>query len=116
MDSFNNFAATKIHVAPAPMAAGTTFSVEDPSVFPAVPFSATVWPSGDPAATVDNSETVRVTAVSGKNLTVVRAQEGSSPLKLWPGYSIAQLPTKLFYQSIADGAVATAVPRPSRRR
>jgi hypothetical protein len=111
MDSFKNFASTTVVIAPAPMAAGRTFTVEDPTVFPPVPFSATAWLSTDPAATVDNSETVRVTAISGKTLTVARAQEGSVSIKIWPGFNIAQLPTKLFYQSIADGAVATAVPQ-----
>lgn len=111
MDPFNIFAVTKVRVAPAPMAAGTTLTVDDPSVFPSPPFQATVWNAKDNEPTPENSETVQVTAVSGKVLTIVRAQEGSTAKKLWVGFNIAQLPTKVLYQSIEDDAVASAVPQ-----
>jgi hypothetical protein len=112
MDSFANFAVTRVKVAPVPMLAGQTLTVEDESVFAGLtpPYSVTVWPFAALEPTPDNSETLRVTARNGKQLTFTRAAEGSTAMKVWPGMSIAQLPTKLFYESIGRDAVAEAVP------
>lgn len=50
------------------------------SLFPATPFDMRVWRTGLDSSTPGNYEIVTVTAVSGKNLTVVRAQAGTTAL------------------------------------
>jgi hypothetical protein len=61
--------------------------------FPAVPFNATVWPTGA-APTPANAEIVRVTARTTDTMTIVRAQEGSTARSIVIGDQIAATITK----------------------
>jgi|SRR6516165_592494 len=79
-DAHSNFAISAVATAPSPAGSGTTLGVSsgDGSKFPAVPFNATVWASGQ-TPTLSNAEIVRVTARSGDSFTAItRAQEGTS--------------------------------------
>jgi hypothetical protein len=87
LDAYKNFAA-------ATLAAGINSSATSLSVasgqgarFPAVPFNATIYNATDYADAADayhagHSEIVRVTAISTDNLTISRAQEGTSAVNL----------------------------------
>jgi hypothetical protein len=76
-DAHKNFAYSAVTVAPSPAASGTSLTVADGSVFPAVPFNATVWPTGTSPLN-SNAEIVRVTNIAGNVLTITRTQEGTS--------------------------------------
>jgi len=58
---------------------GTTISVGsgDGSLFPTVPFNATIWPTGV-QPTSNNAEIVRVTAIATDTFTITRQQEGTA--------------------------------------
>jgi hypothetical protein len=58
------------------------------SVFPAVPFQATIWPTAALPLTT-NAEIVTVTARSTDTLTIVRAQEGTAARTVVTGDQIA---------------------------
>lgn len=79
MDAHKNFAYSTVATAPSPATSGTTLVVASGqgALFPAVPFNATVWPTGA-QPTAATAEIVRVTGISSDTLTIVRAQEGSS--------------------------------------
>jgi peptidoglycan/xylan/chitin deacetylase (PgdA/CDA1 family) len=79
-DAVKNLAVTAVATAPSPAASGTTLTVTASTggALPAVPFYATVFPTGA-TPTLLNAEIVRVTAVSGDTVTVMtRAQGGTS--------------------------------------
>ncbi|HSZ58560.1 MAG TPA: hypothetical protein VK797_23030 [Tepidisphaeraceae bacterium] len=89
-DQHKNLAYTLVATAPAPASSGTTLVVSagGGSLFPPVPFNATVWPTGSiPMAS--NAEIVRVTNVSTDTLTIVRTQEGTSARSIVVGDQIA---------------------------
>jgi hypothetical protein len=87
-DAHKNFALSAISNAPSPATTGLTMIVVDASVFPAVPFNATIWPATS-GASVTNAEIVRVTGITGNVITVVRAQEGSTARAVLVGDQIA---------------------------
>lgn len=89
-DAHKNFAASVIVTPPTPASSGTslTVSVGTGAIFPAVPFNATVWPTGV-VATITNAEVVRVTNISGDTFTISRTQEGSSARSILAGDQIA---------------------------
>lgn len=78
-DAHKNFAYSTVATPPSPAGTGTSLVVQagDGGLFPVPPFNATVWPFGDQAFAF-NAEIVRVTAISGDSLTIMRAQEGTS--------------------------------------
>lgn len=79
MDAQKNFAYSSVAAAPSPADTGTSLVVAaaEGVRFPAVPFDATVWPTGaQPLPT--NAEMVRVTAIATDTLTIVRARQGST--------------------------------------
>lgn len=89
-DAHANFAVSAVSTAPTPATSGTSLVVAtgQGSRFPAVPFNATIWPSGaspDPT----NAEIVRVTARTSDTLTITRAQEGSTARSVVAGDVIA---------------------------
>lgn len=90
MDSHANFSYSTVATAPSPASSGTSLVVAagDGAKFPAVPFNATIWPTGAIPLTT-NAEVVRVTTVSTDTLTIVRAQEGSSARTVVVGDQIA---------------------------
>lgn len=75
-DTLKNFAYSTVATAPSPATSGTSLVVAagQGALFPAVPFNATIWPSGS-QPTSANAEIVRVTAISTDTLTITRAQE-----------------------------------------
>lgn len=94
IDAHANFALTTLATAPSGTS-GTSCAVAPGtgSRFPTVPFNATIWPSGVNPTTA-NAEIVRVTARSTDDLTIVRAQEGTSARTHATGYQIAATITK----------------------
>lgn len=94
-DAHTNFAYSTVATAPSPASSGTSLVVHagDGSLFPAVPFNATVWPAAtQPLST--NAEIVRVTARSTDTLTITRAQESSSARSILAGDQIAATVTQ----------------------
>jgi hypothetical protein len=73
-DAHKNFAYTTVSTAPSPATSGTSLVVADGTVFPAVPFNATVWPV-NAQPTSANAEIVRVTNIATNTLTITRATE-----------------------------------------
>jgi len=89
-DAHTNFGYSKVVTAPTPAISGTSLTVTTGTgaLFPAAPFNCTVWPASvNPLST--NAEIVRVTAVVGDVLTIVRAQESSTAVAIKVGYQIA---------------------------
>lgn len=95
MDALKNFAYSTVATAPSPASSGLSLIVGagHGTRFPAVPFNATIWPTGavpDP----NSAEIVRVTGISTDTLTIVRAQESSSARTVIVGDQIAATITK----------------------
>lgn len=87
---FKNFSYSLVATAPSPASSGTSLVVSSGtgSLFPAVPFIATVWPVGQiPSAS--NAEIIKVTNVSSDTLTIVRQQESSNARTILVGDQIA---------------------------
>lgn len=78
MDAHKNFAFSTVATAPSPASSGTSFVVGagEGARFPAVPFNATLSPSGGITVPGD-AEIVRVTGISTDTFTITRAQEGT---------------------------------------
>lgn len=89
-DAHANFAISNVATAPSPATTGTSLLVaagHGPR-FPSPPFNVSVWPQGqNPDPT--NAEILRVTAVTGATLTIVRGQEGSTARTIVVGDQIA---------------------------
>ena len=91
LDPVKNFAETEIAVAPDPADSGTSLTVTtgEGSKFPAPAtdgeFNVVVFPSGEQPI-VENAEIVRVTARTGDDFTITRAQEGTSAISIAVGY------------------------------
>lgn len=89
-DAHKNFAYSTIAAAPSPAASGTSLDVAagQGTLFPAVPFNATIWPTGtQPTST--NAEIVRVTNISTDTFTITRSQESTSARTIVVGDQIA---------------------------
>lgn len=89
-DAHANFAYGTIATAPSPASSGTSLTLSSGAgaLMPAVPFNATVWPTGvNPLNS--NAEIVRVTNRSGDVLTISRAQEGTSARSILVGDQFA---------------------------
>lgn len=78
-DAKKNLAYSTVGTAPVPADSGTTLIVNagDGTKFPAVPFNATVWPTGV-QPTIANAEIVRVTNIAVDTFTITRQQEGTA--------------------------------------
>jgi len=89
-DSHKNFAYSTVATAPSPASSGTSLVVAagQGALFPAVPFNATVWPTGV-APISSNAEIVRVTNIATDTLTITRAQESTSARTVIVGDQIA---------------------------
>ena len=89
-DAHKNFAYSTVLTAPSPAVSGTSLVVQsgDGAHFPTPPFNATVWPAGA-QPTIENSEIVRVTAISTDTFTIVRNQEDSVSEPIAVGDQIA---------------------------
>ena len=105
IDAYANFAFSKVFLAPAPSTTGTsiTLSAGTGGRLPPVPFNAAVWPPleyPDPA----NAEIVRVTARTGDQLTIVRAQEGTVARAVAVGDAFAATITKKTLDDLRDAS------------
>lgn len=89
-DAHKNFAVSTVATAPSPATSGLSLIVAagTGTLFPAVPFNATVWPATENPTTT-NAEIVRVTAISTDTFTITRAQESSAARTIVAGDSIA---------------------------
>lgn len=109
-DSHSNFGYSVVVSAPAPADSGTSLTVDagQGALFPAAPFNCSVWPASvQPLAS--NAEIVRVTAVVGDTLTIVRAQEGTAAVAIAAGFQIANTTSvKVFTDIEADVNTNTA--------
>jgi hypothetical protein len=105
-DAHANFAYSVVATAPSPAGSGTSLIVAtgEGALFPATPFNATIWASGEVPLTT-NATIVRVTSVVGDVLTFVRAQEGSTERSILVGDQIAATITA---KTLTD--VETAIP------
>lgn len=102
-DDHSNFGYGVVAIAPAPANTGTTLSLGagQGALFPAAPFNCTVWPAGvNPIAS--NAEIVRVTAIVGDDLTIDRAQEGTSAVAIAVGYQIANTTSVKVFKDMED--------------
>lgn len=109
-DQHKNFAYSTIATAPSPAISGTSLVVQtgEGALFPTPPFNATVWPAGE-QPTIENSEIVRVTAISTDTFTIVRNQEDSVSEPIAVGYQIAATITaKVMFD--AENPIATWSP------
>jgi hypothetical protein len=88
-DGHKNFADSTVAIAPSPADLGNQLQVQpgEGALFPNAPFNAPAIPPGV-KATLQNSEIVRVTAIDGDTLTIIRAQEGTSAKKIGVGWFI----------------------------
>ena len=80
MDQFKNFASSQLAAGITSADLAASVLIGDGARFPAAPFSATIWNKTDhanPSDDVDH-EFVLVTAVSGDNFDITRAQEGTT--------------------------------------
>lgn len=110
MDSYANFAYSRVDVAPVPPTTGTILRVMagEGAIYPPPPFNAVVCPANTlPLAT--NAEILRVTAVVGDELTIARTQEGSASRAILPGDQIYQGIT----EKLIDDLFAAMSPGPA---
>lgn len=105
MDAHANFAYSTVVTPPSPGVSGTSLELEagGGGFFPTAPFNVTVWPAAA-APRESNAEIVRVTAVVGDVLTIVRAREGTSSRPITAGMQVAATITKKTLTDIEDAA------------
>jgi hypothetical protein len=105
IDAYTNFAYSKVFAPPTVPLSGTSLSLAagTSARLPAVPFNAAVWPATDyPDPT--NAEIVRVTAVVGDVVTMVRAQEGTVPRTILVGDAFAATITRKTLDDLRDSS------------
>jgi len=105
-DAHTNLALATVAVAPSPALSGTSLIITAGfvSLFPAVPFNCTVWPS-TVSPTAANAEIVRVTNIVGDIFTIVRAQEGTTAKAIASGYRIGNTVTAKVFTDIENQAI-----------
>lgn len=107
-DSHINFAYSTVLTAPSPAISGTSLVLAsgDGALMPTAPFNMTVWPTSvQPLKS--NAEIIRVTAVTGDTLTIIRAQEGSSARTIISGDQIANTITAKDFTDIENTIPST---------
>lgn len=110
-DNYKNFAYSTVASAPSPATTGTSLDVAsgEGTLFPAVPFNATVWPAGtQPLPT--NAEIVRVTNISTDTLTIIREQEGTTARSITNGDQIAASVTAKTFTDVEDSYLGSWTP------
>jgi hypothetical protein len=110
MDAYKNFAVSSVVIPPSPALSGTTLTVQASHGlrFPAVPFNLTVYQRNaipDPLT----AEIVRVTAIVGDTLTIVRTQEASLPRSILFGDLVGATITKKLIDELAAPSAASDV-------
>lgn len=108
-DGKKNLSYSTVGTAPSPALSGTSLIVQagEGTKFPAVPFNATVWPTGVQPTTA-NAEIVRVTNVSTDTFTITRATESSVARTIVAGDQIAATITAKALTDIEAAFVSTA--------
>ncbi len=108
-DSHKNFAYSTIATAPSPATSGTSLVVAagQGSLFPTVPFNATIWPV-NAQPTSANAEIVRVTNISTDTFTITRTQESTSARTVVVGDQIAATVTAKTLTDIESGVPSNA--------
>jgi hypothetical protein len=99
-DLFKNFASSTVATPPSPATSGTSLYVQTGHGvrFPgSTGFWATVWPAGA-TADITNAEIVRVTYVSGDQLSITRARQSTTARAIVAGDQIAQTITAADHQ------------------
>ncbi len=118
IDTAANFIYSTVATPPSPATSGTSLVMTDDlsSIMAAVPFNMFVWPTAVGPLS-GNAEIVRVTAISGATLTIVRTQEGTSARTIIAGDQIAEGPTAKFRDDVVTAiaaaqaaAIAASVP------
>ncbi len=106
-DGHINFGYSTVLTAPSPAASGTTLTLAagGGALMPATPFNAAVWPTGT-GPLMSNAEIVRVTNVSGDDLTIVRAQEGTTAKDIAVGWQFANTITVKNFTDIETAIAA----------
>lgn len=112
-DSHSNFGASVVAVAPLPALTGLSLTVAagQGALFNA-PCNCTVWPTAS-NPTAATAEILRVTAVVGDVLTLIRAQEGSTARSIVVGDQIANTTTVKVFTDIESAVSALAPPATS---
>jgi hypothetical protein len=89
-DAHKNFAYSTVAIAPSPPTTGgvLTVAVGDGTKLPAPPFQVVIWPTGVQPLTT-NAEIARCTNVSTDQLSITRAQEGTSARSIVNGDQLA---------------------------
>jgi hypothetical protein len=103
IDAYANFAYSKVFAVPVPPTSGLQLTLAGGTAarLPAVPFNAAVWSIVDyPDPT--NAEIVRVTAIAGDLVTMVRAQEGTTARAIQIGDAFAATITKKTLDDLRD--------------
>jgi hypothetical protein len=110
-DAHINFGLSVVSIPPAPALSGgsLTLVAGGGALMPSPPFNATVYPANTrPVKT--NAEIVRVTAIVGDTLSIVRAQEGSIAMPIAHGYELANTMTVKTFTDIEAAINAIVVP------
>ena len=111
-DAHRNFALATVVGVPSPPSSGLslTLATGEGASLPTPPFNMTVW-AANQAPTPANAEIIRVTAITGDTLTILRAQEGSMTRQIVVGDMImAGITAKTFTdieQAVSVGGSAT---------
>lgn len=111
-DPHANLVYSTVATPPSPATTGTTVSVQaaDAANFPdpaSGAYNLLVWPAGA-VPTLANAEIVRATGKSGSQLTITRAQEGTSARLIGVDDQIAIVFSKKSFtdiETVADGAI-----------
>lgn len=108
-DNHINLGLGQVLTPPSPPSSGTSLVLltGQGSLFSAAPFNCTAWPAGASIPTVGNSEIIRVTAISGDTLTIVRQQEGSNLQAITNGWNIENTITVKVLTDIEKGGSVT---------
>lgn len=95
-----NFSVSLVATAPSPATSGTSLVVTagHGTRFPAAYFQAVIWPQSQ-APTVDNSEIVKVTAVSTDTFTIERSSESTAARSIVVGDQISAVLTAEMFGS-----------------
>lgn len=103
MDNYKNFSASSVSTAPTPALSGTTMTLRpgEGSRMASPPFNAIVKPK-NLQPTPENAEIVRVAAVAGDTLTILRAQEGTTAKEIRAGWDVYAGVTKKTIDDLAE--------------
>lgn len=90
MSNLKDFATSLVATAPSPATSGLSLDVTsgEGTRFPAVPFFVTACPA-NAIPTLDNSEKLKVTNITGNTFTIVRAQGDTTAKSIDVGWLVS---------------------------